>query len=93
MDELKRRRYVYIVIGICQEDSGFAYRIVNETPVYSTLQKAKEEIQRIKQETIQEASDHGYEVTIDETDNGEGLEIEFETGTTENWNVYKREIL
>ena len=93
MDELKRKKYVYIVIGICQEYDGFAYRIVNETPAYGTLSKAKEEIQRIKQETIQEASDNGYEVTIDETDNGEGLEMEFETGTTENWNIYKREIL
>ena len=93
MDELKRKKYVYIVIGICQEYDGLAYRIVNETPAYGTLRKAKGEIQRIKQETIQEASDNGYEITIREIDNGEGLEVEFETGTTENWNVYKREIL
>lgn len=93
MDELKRKKYVYFVIGICQEYDGFAYRIVNEQPAYSTLKKAKEEIQRIKQETIQEANDNGYEATIQEVEDGEGLEIEFETGTTENWNIYKREIL
>lgn len=93
MDELKRKKYVYIVIGMCHDCDGFAYRMVNETCVYRTLQKAKEEIQRVKQETIQEANDNGYEVIINETDNGEGLEIEYETGTTENWNIYKREIL
>lgn len=93
MDEPKRKKYVYIVIGMCHEYDGFAYRIVSETPAYRTLQKAKEEIQRVKQETIQEANDNGYEVIVNEIDNGEGLEIEFETGTTENWNIYKREIL
>ena len=49
MDELKRKKYVYIVIGICQEYDGFAYRIVNETPAYGTLRKAKEEIRLAKQ--------------------------------------------
>ena len=93
MDELKRKKYVYFVIGMCHEYDGFAYRMVSETPAYRTLQKAKEEIQRVKQETIQEANDNGYEVIVNEIDNGEGLEIEFETGTTENWNIYKREIL
>ena len=38
-------------------------------------------------------ANNGYEVIANEIDNGEGLEIEFETGTTENWNIYKREIL
>ena len=81
------------ILSLVYVNDGFSYRIVNEQPAYSTLKKAKEEIQRIKQETIQEANDNGYEATIQEVEDGEGLEIEFETGTTENWNIYKREIL
>ena len=97
----RKQKEVYLVVGYAWENDAWtgsiSYPMVSKHAVFSTYKKALAEIEAIKQEIYDEATDDGFEITqmefthqeIDETDT---LEVVYESGLIENYIVYKRQI-
>ena len=81
---------VYIVIGrIYGEDS--CETVVSQYSVYSTPEKARQELYRVLQETVEDAKKNNIEFNSEMTETK--LSIDWiETGAEEYWEIYEREI-
>ena len=81
---------VYIVVGsVYGEDDCVV--VVSNHSVHSTAKRARQELYRVLEETVEEAKTNDIE--FKSTMGEESLTIEWvETGAVEYWNIYEREI-
>lgn len=94
----KRNKKVYVVTGITYELDAWAgdraYPIFPTRMVFSSYHKALKFIKEIMDDVHNEAEEMEYELTKCEFKKEfNTLEIEFETGTIENWVINEREVL
>ena len=95
----RKKKIVYIVVGMTWEDHGdwgpsICYPTFPQRMAFNSYKKARKLVDDIMKDTIQEALEMGYkleDVHFDEKE--DTLEIKFETGTIENWIITKREVL
>lgn len=95
----RKKKIVYIVVGMTWEDHGdwgssICYPTFPQRMAFNSYKKARKFVDDIRKDTIQEALEMDYkleDVHFDEKENT--LEIKFETGTIENWIITKREVL
>ena len=95
----RKKKIVYIVVGMTWEDHGhwgpsICYPTFPQRMAFNSYKKARKLVDDIRKDTIQEALEMDYkleDVHFDEKENT--LEIKFETGTIENWIITKREVL
>lgn len=95
----RKKKIVYIVVGMAWEDHGdwgpsICYPTFPKRMAFNSYKKARKLVDDIRKDTIQEALEMDYkleDVHFDERENT--LEIKFETGTIENWIITKREVL
>ncbi len=81
---------VYIVVGRIYGEDEFNIVVSNHS-VYSTFEKAREELYRVLEETVLEAKEHNIEFKSKMTE--KALTIDWiETGAEEYWEIYEREI-
>ena len=94
----KRNKKVYVVTGITYELDAWAgnraYPVFPTRMVFSSYHKALKFIKEIIDDVRNEAKEMEYELTKCEFKKEfNTLEIEFETGTVENWVINEREVL
>lgn len=94
----KRNKKVYVVTGITYELDAWAgdraYPIFPTRMVFSSYHKALKFIKEIIDDVRNEAEEMEFELTKCEFKKEfNTLEIEFETGTIENWVINEREVL
>lgn len=94
----KKNKKVYVVTGITYELDAWAgdraYPIFPTRMVFSSYHKALKFIKEIIDDVRNEAEEMEFELTKCEFKKEfNTLEIEFETGTIENWVINEREVL
>ena len=94
----RKPKKVYVVTGITYELDAWAgnraYPVFPTRMVFNSYHKALKFIQEIIDDVRNEAKEMEYELTKCEFKKEfNTLEIEFETGTVENWVITKREVL
>lgn len=94
----RKPKKVYVVTGITYELDAWAgdhaYPIFPTKMVFSSYRKARKFIDEIIEDVRNEAEEMEYELTKCEFKKDyETLEIEFETGTIEDWTITEREVL
>ena len=94
----KRNKKVYVVTGITYELDAWAgdraYPIFPTRMVFSSYHKALKFIKEIIDDVRNEAEEMEFElIKCEFKKEFNTLEIEFETGTIENWVINEREVL
>lgn len=95
----KKKEVVYVVTGMTWEDHGdwmpsVCYPTFLQRMVFNSYKKARKLVDDIMKDTIQEAIEMDYKLKdIHFNEEHNILEIEFETGTIENWIITEREVL
>ena len=88
---MKKERYVYVVCGLCHDYDGIAYPVFsNNHAVHTSMAKAQAELDNILNESQEEADLNGYTMISNRGD--DWLDIEYETGTIEKYQIYRSKI-
>jgi len=87
----ERVRYFYVVAGMYDGNGDdISYTILNNNhSLFTNKEKAKQELREILQEIQQDAEENEFTFEHYFTNNDESLQIVFETGTEERYNIYK----